>query len=167
MSETLRVVFNIVLWVAVPAILVIAVIKTSRLSRHAGDEKRASAARSGFWGGIILSLIALIYQVGIFLKTGFPDRDLFGGFDLWLALTSAVVGYLLSIGGKKAVPTKLVGLVVLILTFLSSYALIHYLLIRTYNDVVLSLVLGVTFGVLVHYAAGPATLGIRRRPGGR
>ena len=166
MSETLRVVFYIILWIAVPAILVIAIIKTSRLSKNAGDEKHASAARSGFWGGIILSLITLIYQVGFFLKTGFPDRDLFGGFDLWLVLTSAVVGYLLSIGGKKAVPTKLIGFVVLVLTFLASYALIHYLLIRTHNDVVLSLVLGATLGVLVHYAAGPATFGIRRFSGG-
>jgi len=157
MAYPFQIVFDIILWVAVPAILIIAIVKASHLSRHADDEKRAAAARSGFWGGIVLSLIVLIYQANVFVRTGFPNRDLFQGFDLWLALTGAIVAYLLSLGGKRAVPTKLVGLIVLLLTFLSFYALIHYLLIRTYNDVVLSLVLGATFGILLHYTASPPT----------
>jgi hypothetical protein len=154
MENGLRAIFDIVIWVLVPVILFIILRRAHRMSKQFDDERHKAAAKSGFWAGTSLFLIILVYQVSIFIKSGFPNLDIYAGFDIWLALIGAAVGFVLSYGGRRTIPPKLVGFSVLVVTFLASYSLFHYLFIRTYNEVVLSLVLGITFGLLVHYASG-------------
>lgn len=158
MTDPLRSIFDFVIWIFVPLVLVMIIRYVSGVHKRVGDPRYSGSAKAGFWAGFILFIMVLIYQVGIFIATSFPHNKLYQGFDLVVALGGAVLGFLLFIGGRKASPQKIVGWVVLIVAFCAFYALLHYLFIRTYNKVLLSLILGMTFGALAHSASSPAAL---------
>jgi len=157
MVVLLKGIFYFVVWVFVPAIMVtLAWVLKLRINKV--EEKRhRSAMQAGYWAGIMLFIIILIYQVAIFLKTGFPKAETFQGFSLPLALGSALVVFILFLGGKRIVPVVVSGILVLIFNFLIFSALFHYLFIRTNNDVLLSIILGGIFGFLTHFAVAPTT----------
>jgi hypothetical protein len=128
------------------------------VSKEAEDAKHASATRAGFWAGFMLFVMALIYHVGVFLKTGFPHNEVYQGFDLPTALLGGVLGFVLFSGGKRVLPAQVSGWLVLAGTFIAFYSFLHYVFIRTYNQTLLSLILGITFGALAHSASSPTTL---------
>ena len=158
MTNVLRVIFDAAIWVFVPLILVLIIRYANSVSKKADEEKHRSAARAGFWAGFILFVMVLIYQVGIFVQSGFPDNELYQGFNIPVAIAAGIIGFVVVTGGKKVLPAQLSGWIVLIITFASFYALLHYLFIRTYNEMLLSLILGLTFGALAHAAASPSSL---------
>jgi len=158
MESVLRPIFDIVIWFFVPAILVIILWYIKSVAKRTDDLRHKHTTRAGFWAGFVLFLIALIDQVGVYITTGFPDRDIYQGFSIPLALTGAAIGFVLFSGGKKVLPAKLAGWIVLVVSFLGFYGLLQYLFVRTWNEALLSLILGVTFGIFSHMAASPATL---------
>lgn len=158
MTDILRTIFNFIIWVFIPVTLLGVIWFMGSVPGRIEDKRHRSAARAGFWAGIMLFIIILIYQVNIFLKISFPHNEIFQGFSIQLALSSALITFLLFLGGKKIIPPGASGWLVLVLTFVSSSALLHYLFIRTYNDLLLSIILGALFGLLTHFAAFPSSL---------
>lgn len=158
MESALKLIFDLVIRVFVPLLLIIAIFLLNHLWRAMENKKYQASARAGFWAGFMLFVIILIYQVGIFLKTGFPNDPLFRGFNIWLALGGGMAAFIFSYGGKKIIPPKYSGWVVLTITFACFYALFHYLFIRTFNEIILSLTLGITFGILAHISSSPALI---------
>ncbi len=158
MQGLLRIIFSLVVWGFVPSVLVFILWFTKSIAKRTDDLRHKHTTRAGFWAGFTLFLIALIDQVGQFIKIGFPNRDIYQGFSVALAITGAVIGYFLFSGGKKVLPAKLSGWIALAISFFGFYGLLQYLFIRTHNEAMLSLVLGVTFGILSHMAASPARL---------
>ena len=154
----LQTIFDFVIWIFVPLILALVIKHVYSLTKVAQDPRHVSTMRAGFWGGFVLFIMALIYQVGIFVRTGFPHNEIFQGFNVPLAITGAILGFILFSGGKRVLPAKLSGWIVLVVTFVTCSALLHYLFIRTYNEVFLSLILGITFGMLAHFTTSPASL---------
>lgn len=157
MSSVLKAVFDFVIWIFVPVILLILIWFLGSASKKLEIKRHKSATKAGFWAGIMLFVIILIYQVSIFLKIGFPHNDIFQGFKLWLSLASALATFLLFLGGKKIISPGASGWLILAFTFISFSTLLHYLFIRTYNDILLSVILGATFGFLTHLAASPSS----------
>ena len=125
--------------------------------RGAEDRKHKDTMSSGFWAGVMLFVIVLVNRVGEFYRYGFPDNEIFQGFNLMWALMSALVGFF-ALSGKRMMSPRLAGLGILVLVFLSLYGILHYLFIRTYNEIVLSLVAGIVFGILTHFAASSGGL---------
>lgn len=158
MANILESIFYAVIWVVVPLILLICIWLIRAMAEKAEEKKHRLAMKSGYWAGIMLFLIILIYQVSIFLKVGFPRNDVYQGFSLSLALGSAFIVFILFLGGKKVTPPVISGLLVLVLTFIAFSTLFHYLFIRTYNNVLLSSILGGIFGFLTHFAVSPTPL---------
>lgn len=158
MTSILRFIFDVTIWVFVPLILILIIRFARGMSGRAEDEKHSASAKSGFWAGFILFVTALIYHVGVFIKTSFPRNDIFQGFSLPLALVGAVAGFIIFSGGKRVLPAGFLGLIVLSITFAAFYSLLHYLFIRTANEILLSLIMGITFGALLHSAFSPTTL---------
>ena len=157
MSDVLRAIFQLIIWIAVPAILLVTLVKSNSITRKIEHKIYKSAAHSGFIGGFVLFLIFLIYELGQFTRNGFPDAPIYQGFSLPAAVTSMLLTYAIFYGGR-ALPAKLVGWVVLIISFLSFWALFHYLFIHTSNYYILSVVLGIAFGVFSHTAFSPVTI---------
>jgi uncharacterized membrane protein YccC len=97
----------------------------------------------------------LTYQVSGFISAGFPKWPIYRGFDLWLALSGAVVSIFIRSTVRKLSPRH-AGATMMLMTFVALSALFNYLFVRTFNDTILSLALGMTFGVLAHRAVVPA-----------
>ncbi len=155
MEFALRVIFNLVIWGLIPTLFGMALWEIYKRTSESGDARASASNKGGFWAGFILFIMILIYQVGVFLKTAFPGGDVYQGFDLWLAISGAILAFLLFSGGKKAVPPRLKGWGIFCASFAVFYAGFHYFFIRTYNEFLLSITLGVALGMFVHHIAYP------------
>jgi len=157
MESALKLIFDIIIWVFVPLILITAIFLISSLSKKMADKKYQASVRAGFWAGFFLFIIIFVYQISIFLKSGFPNQPIFQGFNLWLALAGGATAFGLSLEERHIIISpKWSGWVILILTFTCFYGLFHYLFIRAYNELIISSILGVTFGILTHIASSPS-----------
>lgn len=157
MSEVIKGIFDVVIWTYVPIIMGMVIFYAYMIADKIEHTHYKKTARSGFWAGFILFLIVLIYQVGVFLTNGFPDDPIYKGFNLLLAIGAALITYPIFYSGKKTSP-KLAGWIVLALTTISFWTLFHYLFVHTYNEYILSMALGVSFGVFAHTAFTPVSL---------
>jgi hypothetical protein len=152
MEGLLRLILYVIVWFFVPGVLIVVIRYLARSYKKTEIKSRRHSLRAGFWAGFMLFLIMLIYQLTLFLKTGFPHDDIFRGFNVWLSLAVALVVFITTTSGT------LTSWMVLILTFISFTSLFHYIFIRTYNDIILSVVTGVAFGFLAHLAASLSSL---------
>ena len=157
MSEIIRGIFDVIIWMYVPVVLGMVIAYAYVIPGKIDNKHYKKTARSGFWAGFILFLMAVIYQVGVFLKTGFPHDPMYRGFSLVLAIGAVLVTYPIFYSGKKTSP-QLAGWIVLVLTSVSFWMLFHYLFVHTYNEFILSFVLGVSFGVFAHTAFTPVSM---------
>lgn len=155
MEPALKQAFDVVVWVLVPFLLLLALWKTYSHLTKSPDARTNESSRAGFWSGFILFIIILIYQVGGFFRTGFPEGPIYRGFDLWLAFSAALLAFLMFFGGRKAIPPHFKGWSIFASSIFTFYSLFHYLFIRTYNEFLLSLVLGLALGILVHDIVSP------------
>ncbi len=158
MSQLLQFLFNFVIWVFVPAIMVTVLYITRVFINLTEDKKVQHTMKSGFWAGFLLFIMVLLYDVSIFLTTGFPNNPIYQGFSLFMAIIAGLITFVVFLGRRFFTSNKTNGVSVLIATFIGFYVLTNYLFIRTHNELVLSLTLGVTFGVLSHFAISPSTL---------
>lgn len=157
MEGVLRAIFDIVIWTIVPVILITTVVKSWGVAKHIEQREYKVAARSGFVGGVVLFLIFVIYQLGQFVTYGFPDKAIYQGFHPYLAI-AFMLGTFALFYGKRALPAKFVGWTVLCVTFAALWTLFHYLFIHTANEYILSVVLGIAFGIFSHTAFSPITI---------
>ncbi len=158
MPKTLDFLFNLIIWVIVPFILLVIVLTTKQTAKDPDFVKEVKSIKAGFWGGVILVAIIVVYKAGMFTSVGFPNNPIFQGFNLWLAFASSLITLILFSAKKTVAGLKTIGLTVLLITTLSLYALVDYLLIREHNDLLLSVTLGATFGILLHFASSPKSL---------
>lgn len=147
MENTLKLIFYLIIWVFVPAVMIAAIWFLATVHKKNEIKSRRHSARAGFWAGFMLFMIILIYQMSIFFNTGFPHDPLFKGFNLSLSLVAALVVFIV------AAPAVISSWMILLFTFISFFGLFHYIFIRMYNDIILSIVTGVAFGFLTHLAA--------------
>ena len=157
MEGVLRAIFDIVVWSVIPAILITAIFKSYSVAKHIEQKQYRLAARSGFVAGVVLFLTFVIYQLGQFVKYGFPEKAIWQGFNPYLAILF-MLGTFALFYGKRSLPAKFVGWIVLTITFAALWTLFHYLLIHTANEYILSIVLGIAFGIFSHTAFSPITI---------
>lgn len=151
MSELLRGFFQLVVWTFVPSMAALVLFRMYLISRVTGPEEYQAAERAGFWGGVILFLIIFVAQVGRLVRNGFPDIPIYQGFNPFLALSAAIAMFAL-LYGKRMVPIKLLGWLILGITAISLWAFFHYLFIHTSNEYILSLALGAALGIFTKTA---------------
>lgn len=157
MQGALQFLFDLVIWVFVPVIILTVLYFARAAAKRPGDEKDASSIKSGFWAGFVLFLIVLVYKVGQFLIHGFPKNGIYQGFNIWIVFGTAL-GILLLLTVRHRISTsRTTGLATLLISFLGFYALADYLFIRQYNVILLSATLGVAFGALLGFASSPSS----------
>lgn len=147
MELILKSLFYLFIWFFVPIVLILIIRFLATVHTKIPIKSQKHAVRAGFWAGFMLFVIVLIYQISIFLKVGFPHNDIYIGFNLLLTLFIALIVFIV------ATPTVMSNWLILVFTFLNFFALFHYIFVRTYNDVILSVVMGMAFGFLTHLAA--------------
>ena len=142
------------IWTFVPAEACITLYRMYGLSDEKEKSERSLSMRAGFWGGIILFLIVFVAQVGRFVSNGFPDAGIYQGFNPFLALVGAIAVFSL-LSGRREMPARYRGWLVLGLVALSLWMFFHYLFIHTANEYLLSLGLGVALGLFAHRMINP------------
>ena len=157
MEGLLKFVFDVVIWVLVPLIILSVLYFTRAGAKRPGHEKDASSIRSGFWAGFVLFLIVLVYKVGQCLVNGFPENEIYQGFNIWIVFASTLGVLILMATKGKVKSSRTTGLATLLISFVGFYAFVDYMLIREYNEILLSLTLGVAFGSLLSFASSPSS----------
>lgn len=158
MDDALNIIFDFINWIVVPLILITVIIMTKKTTKDPDYIKEVKAINSGFWGGLVLVFIILVYKIGGFLKNGFPDYPLYQGIDLALTFFVSIIVFVLFVSKRAVASHRTIGLTVLITTTVATYALVNYLFIREANELIISATLGAAFGAMLHFAGSPKSL---------
>ncbi len=147
----------LVLWVIVPGImltmLLFAMIIVARTSQ---DERRASA-RAGFGAGLVLFVVYEVSQWQTLREPTFTFSYL-PQLDLASAGTGFIIGFLFLWGVRLLAPTRVVGLINLILSAASTSAIYNYIFVESLRSTILFLALGIAFGALLHIVLFPSSI---------
>jgi len=151
----------IVLWGVIPAIFIALLIFGLIIVRRTSYDERKTSARAGFWAGLVLFIGYVISQSHT-LKMPASIFSYLPEIDLLPAAVGFVVGFLFLWGVGFLLLTRMVGLVSLILSALSTSGLYSYIFIDTLRDEILFAALGFVFGALLHIVFFPSSIKIDR-----
>jgi hypothetical protein len=144
-------------WVLIPLIMGgLVVVARSLVSRAEGEERR-TAARAGWWSGLLLFLIYFIHSLPDF---GPPDPTAAGTITLglWPILLGAGMGFALLWGLSFLSAARVGGLVVLLLTAAGLGSLHTYLFLEDRGGWLVAGMLGGSLGALLHLIIFPGSL---------
>ena len=151
----------IVLWGVVPAIFVAVFIFGIIIVKRTAYDERRTSARAGFWAGLVLFIGYVISQSHTLKMPASIFRYL-PELDLLPAAIGFVIGFLFLWGVRFLLLTRMVGLVSLILSAVSTSGLYSYVFIDTLRDKMLFAALGFAFGALLHIVIFPSSIKIDR-----
>ncbi len=149
-----KIILIIVVWILVPFIFLGLFMLSRSIVEKAKKGEHQLSTRAGFWAGLIAFVIFLIYELP---SIKYPDFASVSSINIsfWFLIISSVAGYFFLHFLKLMIPTRIAGFVVLFFVFCSLSALFSYYFIQSINDVLMSLSLGLAFGVLVHIIIAP------------
>jgi uncharacterized metal-binding protein len=156
----------IVLWGIVPAILLALLIFGTIIVRRTSYDERRTSARAGFWAGLVLFIGYVISQSHT-LKMPTSIFRYLPALDLVPAAIGFIIGFLFLWGVRYLLLTRMVGLVSLILSSVSTSSLYSYIFIDTLRNKILFLALGFAFGALLHMVFFPSSIKIEREENSR
>jgi hypothetical protein len=156
----------IVLWGIVPAILLALLIFGMIILRRTTYDERRTSARAGFWAGLVLFIGYVISQSHT-LKMPTSIFRYLPTLDLVPAAIGFIVGFLFLWGVRFLLLTRMVGLVSLILSSVSTSSLYSYIFIDALRNKILFLALGFAFGALLHMVFFPSSIKIEREENSR
>jgi hypothetical protein len=150
-------VWLVVHWFVVPLIILLVFLYTLSLLRSTREGEQRTSARAGFWAGLVLLLIFIVARLDdVSTKT----------FTNTYKVTPSIVGMVIATGVgftffrivRAFLPTRLIGLMICFLTAFTSIALYSYFFISSAKTLVLTTVLGMTLGSLLHIVLDARTL---------
>lgn len=141
----------------VPFILLSLLNMARRLAKTARGEDLRVSAWAGFWAGLVIFVILVISLLNQIYMPAVRIEEL-PSIKMWPLLLGFVSGYCILLACRFAAPTRLIGLITLLLTSTSSSALFSYIFLDYLHAPMLYLTLGLAVGVLVHIAMFPASI---------
>ncbi len=154
----IAVIYSIVIWIIVPVVILAVLTLAIRITQSASDIDLKVSARAGFWAGLLLFVVYIVSQLATLQNTDFTLQyfNYQPQFNLFVTIAGVVAGFAVLSGIKFLIPTRLVGLVTLFLTWGSTSALFSYIFIETTRDLVMCFALGFIVGVLIYIMVFPA-----------
>ncbi len=154
----LSVISTIVQWIIVPcimlALLVFALIIVA--GTQSNSESRTSAW-AGFWAGLVMFVIFVVSQLSSINQKDF-DFSYLPGFVIVPIVFGIIVGFFFLWIVILMSPTRLVGLLTLALSAISTSALFAYFFIYGVRVEILYSMLAIALGILLHIVLFSATL---------
>ena len=144
-------------WVVVPMILVGLFFLGRSIMLNVPMGENRTSARSGFWAGLVLFVIYFVYEIALFKTPQFVKIETLQ-LNIWGVMIGLFLGFAMLFSIKYLIPTRVVGFVILFLTFSSASALYSYIFIQTFNEWLLSSTLGLAFGALLHIMIWPKAI---------
>jgi len=155
---SLRDIFNfIAYWIVIPVILIGLFFLGRSIINSVALKENKTSAKAGFWGGLVLFVIYFLFEIPLFKTPQFVKIESLR-LNIPGVLIGGLFGFFILFILKYVIPTRVVGFVVLFLTFSSTAALYSYIFIQTFNDWLLSSTLGVAFGALLHITVWPRSV---------
>lgn len=151
------VILTIIQWAVVPCIMLALFVFAMIVAGSVKQPELKVSAWAGFWAGLVLFVV---YVVGQLNKVREPSFDLstLPGFLIVPMGLGFVIGFVFLWLVRALVPTRVVGLVTMLLAAASTSALFTYVFISSLRVSVLYWVLGLAFGILLHIVIFPASL---------
>jgi len=151
----------VVSWAVVPAIILAAFFFSIIIVRRTLQDERGTSARAGFWAGILLMIVFVISQWYRVKSPTFSLKSL-PSLNIESAGIGFIVGFFFLWIVRFLLPTRMVGLISLILSAASTSGLYAYIFIESLRGTILFLALGIAFGALLHIALFPSSIRIER-----
>lgn len=157
MELTLQSLTTAVEWILVPLIMVGLVVLARSMTTRAEEGERFVSARAGGWAGLVLFLIYFLHALPSFRPPG-PDVEVGMSVNIAGTLFGAAVGITILKGLSMLAPDRIVGVVVLLLTFAGLSSFHSYIFLEATNDFFLAAVLGAALGALLYMMAFPQSV---------
>lgn len=158
-SALLGFIYGSVVWVVIPLIILSMLIFSLMIVANVTVPDSKVSVRAGLLAGLVLFVIYVVSQLQSIhvpdLSNYSPHFNWFNGIVL---LIGFIVGFFFLWGIRILAPTRLVGLLTLILSAASLSALFSYFFASNVRDVTLFFALSTVFGILVHVMFFPKTL---------
>lgn len=146
-----------VTWVVVPLIMAGLALLAHSMVLRSGPGDHKTSARAGGWAGLVLFFLYFVDSLGAFRTPG-PDVEVGLELHVWAITVAALVSLGVLGGLSFLAPERVVGFVVLILTFSGLTTFHSYLFLESRNELFIGAVLGAVLGTLLHMMVFPATL---------
>ena len=147
----------VVNWGIVLGIILSALSFSIIVVRRTFQDERGTSARAGFWAGILLMIVFVISHWHTVKSPAFSLKSL-PSLNLEPAGIGLIIGFLFLWMVRFLLPTRMVGLISLVLSAASTSGLYAYVFIETLRDTILFLALGIAFGALLHIALFPNSI---------
>ena len=144
-------------WGIVPGILLAVLFFSIIIVRCTSQDERGTSAKAGFWAGILLMIVFVISRSHTVKSPTFSLQSL-PSLNLESAGLGLIVGFMFLWVVRFLLPTRMVGLISLILSAASTTGLYAYVFIENLIGTILFLALGIAFGALLHIALLPNSI---------
>lgn len=148
---------NAVQWVIVPCIMLALFVFALIVAGSVRESELKASAWAGFWAGLVVFVIYVVSQLNSIREPDFEFSTLPGLLFAPMIL-GLVVGFIFLWLVRAMIPTRLVGLITLLLATTSTSALFTYVFINSLRVSVLYWVLGTALGILLHIVLFPASV---------
>ncbi len=147
----------VVTWGIVPGILLAVLFFSVIIIRSTSQDERGTSAKAGFWAGILLMIVFVISRWHMIKSPTFSLNPL-PSLNLESAGIGFIIGFLFLWIVRFLLPTRMVGLISLILSAAGTTGLYAYVFIENLRRTILFLALGIAFGALLHIVLFPNSI---------
>ncbi len=148
---------NLVLWMIIPFILFALFIFSWVIAKKAKTSELKVSSRAGLWAGLIIFVIYLLSNLNRVHEPNFSFQSLPGLLIMPMSL-GFIIGFSFLWLVRSMTPTRLVGIITLLLSAISTSALFTYFFIIDLRIWILYLTLGSALGILLHIVFFPASV---------
>jgi hypothetical protein len=147
----------VVNWGIVPGIILAALFSSIMIVRCTSQDERGTSARAGFWAGMLLMIVFVISRWHSVKSPHFMVNSL-PSLNLEAAGIGLIIGFMFLWMVRFLLPTRMVGLINLVLSAASTTGLYAYVFVESLRGTILLLALGIAFGALLHIVLLPNSI---------
>ncbi len=151
----LSLIYALIIWVIVPIVILAIFALALRIVTTVTDSDHKTSARAGFWAGLLLFVVYVVSQLSTLGNFNFTWNYV-PQFQWVIGIAGVCAGFVFLAGIRFVIPTRIIGLVTLLLVWASSSALFSYIFIANIRDIVIGFALGTIIGALIYIVLFPA-----------
>lgn len=145
----------------VPGVILATLLFSIIIVRCTSGDERQTSARAGFWAGVVLMVVFVISQWQSLKTSTFAFGSL-PQLNLESAGLGFIIGFVFLWVVMLLLPTRMVGLISLILFAANTSALYSYFFIEGLRSTILFLTPGIAFSALLHIVFFPNSITVDR-----
>jgi uncharacterized membrane protein YfcA len=151
------VISTLIQWVILPSIMFALFVMAWMIASTAKNAELKVSSWAGFWAGLVTFVIYVVSQLRHIQEPNF-DYSKLPGFLILPLGAGLGAGFVFLWLVRQLVPTRLVGLIALMLAASSTSAVFTYIFLDTLRVQVLYCTLGTALGILLHIVLFPSSV---------